>query len=117
MKLKISVHVIYPDNPVTSDRPYPTRHIEDIYEQQDEISGEEEAKARLFSVICAFNGLREKGEPVDVFIPGGTVGVRHGVNCRKAAHTKDSGYSHSEIDDGPCDVDGVSYCGRCHNCL
>ena len=33
--------------------------------------------------------------------------------CEKVPHTRD-GYLHSEDDDGPYDVDGVKYCGRCH---
>ena len=33
--------------------------------------------------------------------------------CRKAPHTG-YGYLHDEDYDGPYDVDGVEYCGRCH---
>lgn len=39
--------------------------------------------------------------------------VRHGVNCQKVIHSG-SGYLHGSEDDTPYDVDGVSYCGRCH---
>lgn len=46
----------------------------------------------------------------------GPVAERHGVSCLKAPHTRD-GYLHSENDDGPYDVDGVTYCGRCHKGL
>lgn len=39
--------------------------------------------------------------------------VRHGIDCYKFAHVGD-GYLHGPDDDGPYDVDGVPYCGRCH---
>ena len=42
--------------------------------------------------------------------------VRHGIDCPKASHTRD-GYLHGEDDDTPYDVDGLSYCGRCHRSL
>jgi hypothetical protein len=34
--------------------------------------------------------------------------------CPKAAHSNQGGYLHGEDDDSPYNVDGVSYCGRCH---
>lgn len=40
----------------------------------------------------------------------------HGLKCPKAEHVG-SGYLHDADDDGPYDVDGVMYCGRCHRCL
>lgn len=42
----------------------------------------------------------------------------HGENgrCIKVPHDG-GGYLHSETDDGPYDVDGVWYCGRCHEYL
>jgi len=39
--------------------------------------------------------------------------VKHGETCRKVAHV-DGGYEHGADDDRPYDVDGVTYCGRCH---
>lgn len=39
--------------------------------------------------------------------------IKHGVDCVKAPHTGE-GYLHAEDDDRPYDVDGCSYCGRCH---
>lgn len=42
--------------------------------------------------------------------------LQHGVNCDKVMHTAD-GYLHGPDDDKPYDVDGVSYCGRCHVAL
>lgn len=42
--------------------------------------------------------------------------VTHGVDCNKEPHTT-LGYLHSEAEDDPYDVDGVSYCGRCHRAL
>lgn len=39
--------------------------------------------------------------------------IIHGKNCKKQVHLW-PGYAHSEDDDSPYDVDGVSYCGRCH---
>lgn len=41
--------------------------------------------------------------------------VTHGVNCPKIPHIcSRTGWLHGEKDDGPYDVDGVLYCGRCH---
>ena len=37
----------------------------------------------------------------------------HGVTCPKAVH-KSEGYLHDADDDGPYDVEGMIYCGRCH---
>ncbi len=44
------------------------------------------------------------------------VSVWHGKTCQRQEHTK-GGYGHDFDDDSPYDVDGVSYCGRCHHCL
>ena len=42
----------------------------------------------------------------------------HGVTCTKRTHTQgQGGYLHGQEDDGPYDVDGVTYCGRCHEAL
>ena len=38
---------------------------------------------------------------------------RHGFDCPKVLHVG-GGYLHAMNDDSPYDVDGVSYCGRCH---
>jgi len=38
---------------------------------------------------------------------------RHGVDCRKVEHVG-TGHLHYPDHDGPYDVDGVEYCGRCH---
>lgn len=43
--------------------------------------------------------------------------VVHGVSCHKWPHRSTGGYEHDANDDGPYDVDRVSYCGRCHHCL
>lgn len=43
--------------------------------------------------------------------------LRHGVSCVKRYHVSSAagyGYMHADDDDGPYDVDGVKYCGRCH---
>ena len=42
--------------------------------------------------------------------------VEHGVTCYKVNHIG-TGYLHAENDDGPYDVDGCMYCGRCHYAL
>ncbi len=42
--------------------------------------------------------------------------IRHGVDCEKKRHLG-GGYLHSEDDDSPYDVDGLAYCGRCHQWL
>ena len=41
---------------------------------------------------------------------------RHGYDCDKVQHSG-TGYLHAETDDGPYDVDGCLYCGRCHRSL
>lgn len=41
---------------------------------------------------------------------------QHGIDCPKLKHLG-SGYLHAEDDDRPYDVDGLSYCGRCHAAL
>ena len=38
---------------------------------------------------------------------------RHGIDCPKVPHTG-GGYLHDAADDRPYEVDGVTYCGRCH---
>lgn len=43
--------------------------------------------------------------------------VQHGINCTKAEHNASGGYLHGAEDDMPYDVDGLSYCGRCHGSL
>ena len=40
--------------------------------------------------------------------------VRHGIDCPKQPHLQELRYLHDESDDGPYDVDGCVYCGRCH---
>lgn len=42
--------------------------------------------------------------------------ITHGVDCTKEPHIQhgNRGYLHSATDDGPYDVDGHTYCGRCH---
>lgn len=40
--------------------------------------------------------------------------TQHGVDCEKIPHRATGGYLHDPEDDAPYDVDGVSYCGRCH---
>jgi len=42
----------------------------------------------------------------------------HGLDCPKVFHdARRSGYLHAPDDDQPYDVDGVAYCGRCHEAL
>ena len=38
---------------------------------------------------------------------------RHGTSCPKVEHIG-GGLLHSPEDDGPYEVDGLTYCGRCH---
>lgn len=40
--------------------------------------------------------------------------VVHGKTCAKYVHALGGGYLHADDDDSPYDVDGVTYCGRCH---
>lgn len=47
----------------------------------------------------------------------GAGGVQHGVNCPKVIHKARGGYLHAADDDTPYDVDGCTYCGRCHYAL
>jgi hypothetical protein len=43
---------------------------------------------------------------------------QHGVTCRKVEHPPDAdGFLHAADDDGWYDVDGLTYCGRCHEYL
>lgn len=42
--------------------------------------------------------------------------VKHGTDCVKQKHLG-GGYLHAENDDTPYDVDGLAYCGRCHEYL
>lgn len=42
--------------------------------------------------------------------------IKHGKTCNKKPHTL-TGYLHDAEDDSPYYVDGVSYCGRCHQYL
>ena len=48
---------------------------------------------------------------VDCYIP-----IKHGIECKKVEHIGE-GYLHQSHDDLPYDVDGMSYCGRCHYVL
>lgn len=41
----------------------------------------------------------------------------HGVTCRKQEHYMVGGYLHGEDDDSPYLVDGMRYCGRCHDAI
>ncbi len=57
-------------------------------------------------------GNQEPSKPIEYFSSPAVEQV-HGVNCQKVPHTQ-TGYLHGEDDDTPYDVDGLSYCGRCH---
>ena len=48
---------------------------------------------------------------IDCYIP-----IKHGIECKKVEHIGE-GYLHQSHDDSPYDVDGMSYCGRCHYVL
>lgn len=57
---------------------------------------------------------KDKSESVQPIVNATSVSKKwHGVNCPKVAHDG-VGYLHAFDDDGPYDVDGVPYCGRCH---
>lgn len=63
----------------------------------------------------------EKGTLQPEVVPTGDDGhwmqpIVHGKNCPKTPHDprRVGGYLHGEEYDGPYDVDGVNYCGRCH---
>ena len=43
-----------------------------------------------------------------------SIRIVHGVNCPEAPHAAGHGYLHNAGDPSPYDVDGVIYCGRCH---
>ena len=55
MKLKIKVEIVYPDDPPTENRPYGTRHVRDLYEQELEVESETMVLARLEAIIKAAN--------------------------------------------------------------
>lgn len=40
--------------------------------------------------------------------------MKHGIDCQKEPHGSQGGYQHAKDDDTPYDIDGVTYCGRCH---
>ena len=42
--------------------------------------------------------------------------VQHGRDCPKVPH-EGAGYLHEPVDDGPVTVDGLTFCGRCHEAL
>lgn len=62
--------------------------------------------AEACSALAALDAARET-PPV----------VHHGADCREALHHPVGGYLHSAGDDSAYDVDGVKYCGRCHQIL
>lgn len=41
----------------------------------------------------------------------------HGIDCVKIRHDRTGGYLHDRNDDRPYDVEGLMYCGRCHQWL
>lgn len=43
--------------------------------------------------------------------------MEHGINCHKVQHESATGFLHSYDDDTPYNVDGVKYCGRCHEAI
>lgn len=49
-------------------------------------------------------------------MPKSATSPTHGINCPKVPHTR-HGYLHEASDDGAYDVDGISYCGRCHEAI
>lgn len=59
----------------------------------------------------AYSGSRPIKDAVFIWTP------THPHHCEKVAHSHSSGYLHSASDDGPYDVDGINYCGRCHQAL
>jgi hypothetical protein len=48
--------------------------------------------------------------------PAAPLPQRHGIDCEKMPHTG-TGYLHAPEDDTSYDVDGVNYCGRCHQAI
>lgn len=75
-----------------------------------------EAQKDLTKIQC--NCGRSPLHPVSAHVPapqaedGGKVGRKV---CQKIPHSAGGGYMHDEEHDGPYDVDGVLYCGRCHS--
>lgn len=70
-------------------------------------------------VICAVNGLEMPrieyhGAPPTFEVPDLEPPVVHGKSCFKVGHDSKQAYGHDVRDDTLYDVDGVSYCGRCH---
>ena len=70
---------------------------------------EETAECQRVGCDCA---KCDCGNPGPLELPP----LRHGFDCGKVPHEAE-GYLHSATDDGPYDVDGVRYCGRCHEAL
>jgi hypothetical protein len=46
-----------------------------------------------------------------------SAGIVHGVSCIKVSHEGGEGFLHGDDDDRPYEIDGCSYCGRCHHAL
>lgn len=77
----------------------------DDRETTPEMVAIDDARARVRAAVAGLPGLPAEPAP-----------RKHGPGlCPKAAHVgMFGGHLHSETDDAPFDVDGVSYCGRCH---
>jgi hypothetical protein len=60
--------------------------------------------------------LRKTSEPVLSHAVSGEVRKHGGGFCEKKIHDdRRGGYLHDKYDDAMYLVDGVAYCGRCHN--
>ena len=93
------------------------------WKEREERKRRERPKTFTEQVNIACDEAARTGQPVffwngeRVAMPDGTYFTPvHGVNCPKKLHDLD-GQLHAEDDDTPFDVDGITYCGRCHRAL
>lgn len=54
-----------------------------------------------------------RGSPSKEYRAVSGLPAKHGTTCRKVPHTG-TGHLHGKDYDGAFDIDGLSYCGRCH---
>ena len=76
---------------------------------------------KIKKLVKAIEDIEKLAKAIEVYLGEeeiiSTTKRVHGVNCVKRVHCSRRGYLHASGDDSPYDVDGVLYCGRCHEVL
>lgn len=89
--------------------------LENAIKIDDEMTYKQTVNHVLYCLLDMVETLqKDSHKPQNVLV--------HGIDCPKEPHQKNGigqsrGYLHSERDDTPYDVDGATYCGRCHVAL